>query len=390
MSNESLPLEGLVVADFTRVLSGPTATMFLGDLGADVIKVERPGPGDDTRAWGPPFQGEDATYFHAANRSKRSIALDLRSPEGREAASDLVHRAHIVVENFRPGTMDKLGLGYAELREANPALVYCSISGFGAGIGRRRPGYDFVIQAAGGLMSVTGEDDGDPMKVGVAVVDLFAGLHATIGILAAVRDAERTGRGRLVEVNLLSSLLSSLANQASAFLGGGVVPGRMGNNHPSIAPYELMLTADGPIAVACGTDAQFVLLCEVLDLPELAADARFKSNGDRVRNRRALRGHLEARLRVRPAKDWLLALDEAGVPVGPVNDISEAFELAADLGLHPVQEVDGIAQVTSPIRLDGEYLPVRRRPPTLDEHGPEVRRWLSIMDTIVPEAGDRR
>jgi crotonobetainyl-CoA:carnitine CoA-transferase CaiB-like acyl-CoA transferase len=363
--------------------------MFLGDLGADVIKVERPGLGDDTRSWGPPFQGEDATYFHAANRSKRSIALDLRSPEGHTAARELVRRAHIVVENFRPGTMDKLGLGYAELREENPALVYCSISGFGTGSGRTRPGYDFVIQAAGGLMSITGEEAGDPMKVGVAVVDLFAGLHATIGILAAVRDAERTGRGRLVEVNLLSSLLSSLANQASAYLGGGTVPGRIGNIHPSIAPYELLSTADRPIAVACGTDAQFAQLCGVLDLPALVTDARFVTNGHRVSYRRELCSHLEARLRTRPAKDWLAALDEAGVPVGPVNGISEAFDLAAELGLRPVQEVDGIAQVTSPIRFDGEPLPMRRRPPKLGEQSSEVREWLGILDTRDPEPGDR-
>ena len=383
-----LPLEGLVVADFTRVLSGPTATMFLADLGADVIKVERPGTGDDTRTWGPPFQGQDATYFHAANRNKRGITLDLHSPDGLRTARELVRRAHIVVENFRPGTMDRLGLGYDEARQDNQRLVYCSISGFGEGIGKARPGYDFVVQAVGGLMSITGEEDGRPMKVGVAVVDLFAGLHATIGILAAVRAAERTGHGRRVEVNLLSSLLSSLANQGSAYLGAGAAPGRLGNRHPSIAPYELLATGDRPIAVACGTDAQFGRLCRVLDLPELAEDERFARNSDRVANRTQLCHVLEARLRTRPAKDWIDALNAAGVPAGLVNDIAEAFDLAAELGLAPVQQVAGSTQVTPPIRFDGRPLRVTRRPPALGEHDREVRAWLGILDTKAPDTGE--
>jgi crotonobetainyl-CoA:carnitine CoA-transferase CaiB-like acyl-CoA transferase len=381
-----LPLEGLVVADFTRVLSGPTATMFLGDLGADVIKVERPGVGDDTRAWGPPFRGDDATYFLATNRSKRSIALDLRSPSGQQAAHELIRRADVVVENFRPGTMEALGLGHAELLRERPELVYCSISGFGAETGRTRPGYDFVVQAVGGLMSITGASEGGPMKVGVAVVDLLAGLHATIGILAAVRKAERTGAGGLVEVNLLSSLLSSLANQGSAYLGAGLVPGRLGNVHPSIAPYELLETGDRPIAVACGTDQQFRHLCQALDLHGLADDARFLRNGDRVAHREQLRDQLEARLRTRPAKDWLDTLDSAGVPAGPVNDLAEAFDIAGALGLQPVQEIDGSTQVASPIRLDGQTLAMTRRPPKLGEHDDEVRDWLGILDTTDPDA----
>lgn len=377
----SLPLEGLVVADFTRVLSGPTATMFLGDLGADVIKVERPHAGDDTRAWGPPFQDDDATYFLAANRSKRSVELDLRSPEGNAAARELVRRADIVVENFRPGTMARLGLGYDDLRDVNPRLVYCSISGFGDSGGSARPGYDFVVQAVGGLMSITGEAEGGPMKVGVALVDLLAGLHATIGILAAVRDVERLGKGRLVEVNLLSSLLSSLANQGSAYLGAGVVPGRLGNVHPSIAPYELLRTGDRQIAVACGTDDQFRQLCRVLDLEPRASEIRFATNAGRVAHRDDLRAILEERLIERPAKDWLEALDVVGVPAGPVNDIAEAFDLAGELGLDPIQSVVGAAQVSPPIRFDGSAVTLRRKPPGLGEHTDEILSWLSIMDT---------
>lgn len=379
------PLDGLVVADFTRVLSGPTATMFLGDLGADVIKVERPGSGDDTRSWGPPFHEGNATYYLAVNRSKRSVALDLTTEEGREAARRLVRRADVVVENFRPGVMSRFGLSYGEVSAENPGVVYCSISGFGSGKGAGRPGYDFIVQAAGGLMSFTGDEDGRPTKVGVALVDVLAGLHAIIGILSAVREVARTGRGTHIEVNLLSSLLSSLANQGSAYLSAGVLPRRLGNAHPSIAPYELLQTADRSIAVACGTDDQFVVLCKVLGRPDLADDDRYATNAARVAHREALRRELEAQLVRRPAADWLEEIDVAGVPVSPVNDLAEAFELAAQLDLAPVQRLadsgGSSTQVVPPLRFDGQTPLLARRPPGLGEHTDEVLAWLGIIDT---------
>ncbi|MDT0202487.1 CaiB/BaiF CoA-transferase family protein [Nocardioides sp. AE5] len=379
-------LSGVVVADFSRVLSGPTATMFLADLGADVIKIERPGVGDDTRAWGPPFLGEDSTYFLSTNRNKRSAELDLTDAEGIEAARELVRRADVLVENFRPGTMDRLGLGYQDARRLNPRLVYCSISGFGSGAGASRPGYDFVVQAMGGLMSVTGEPDGDPMKVGVALVDMLAGLHATIGILASLRERDQTGKGRHVEVNLLSSLISSLANQGSAFAAAGVVPQRLGNAHPSIAPYELFETADGQVAVACGTDRQFVQLCRAVDQSAIAEDPRFITNRDRVEHRTELREMLTAAFSRFSTAQLLSCLEETGVPVGPVNDLAEAFNLATALGLEPIQYVKGangpVAQLSSPLRFDGEVPAVQELPPRLGEHTEEVLRWLGQSQAV--------
>lgn len=271
-------LSGIVVADFGRVLAGPYMTMLLADLGADVIKIERPGSGDDTRAWGPPFAGGEATYFLGVNRNKRSVTLDLTDPGDLAAARAIVDRADVLVENFRPGTMEKLGLGYEDVRAGNPGLVYCSVTGFGTGEGARLPGYDLLVQAMGGLMSVTGEPDGEGTKAGVALVDVITGLHAGLGVLAALRHRERTGEGQRVEVSLLSSLLSALTNQAAAHLGAGVVPRAMGNRHPSIAPYEVFEAADRPMVLAVGNDRQFRALCERLGLPGLAGDARFATN----------------------------------------------------------------------------------------------------------------
>ncbi len=377
-------LDGITVADFSRVLSGPTTTMLLADLGADVIKVERPQVGDDTRAWGPPFVGDESTYFLSVNRNKRSVALDLRDPDDVEAARELIRRADVLVENFRPGTMDKLQLGYEEARALNPRLVYCSISGFGSGPGAARPGYDFIVQAVGGLMSITGEPDGEPMKVGVALVDVLAGLHATIGILASLHERETTGAGRYVEVNLLSSLLSSLANQGSAFAATGVVPDRLGNVHPSIAPYELFEMQDRPVAIACGTDRQFRALCEVLDSVQLIDDPRFRTNRGRVQHRASLREVLVPAFAGRRSDQLLPHLEKAGVPAGPVNDVAEAFRLAEDLGLGPVQYLDGLdgaPQVTSPLRFDGSTPLVEGRPPRLGQHTEEILAWLGLDRT---------
>jgi crotonobetainyl-CoA:carnitine CoA-transferase CaiB-like acyl-CoA transferase len=377
------PLEGVLVADFSRVLSGPIATMFLADLGADVVKVERPGGGDDTRQWGPPYWEDQSTYFLAANRNKRSVALDLRTDAGRAAALTLASRADVVVENFRPGTMESFGLGYEAVRRENPQVVYCSVSGYGSGAGRDRSGYDFAVQAAGGLMSITGPVDGEPTKVGVALVDVLTGLHAVIGVQAALYERRRTGRGRHVEVNLLSSLLASLANQASAYLCTGEVPGRLGNDHPSIAPYQLVHTATRPVALAVGNDAQFRALARALDAEELAADPRFATNRDRVENREALDKALTGLFAALDADEVIARCSANGVPATPVNDLGQAFALAERLGLTPVAqdpEESWAPQAANPIRFDGETPAYRLPPPKLGEHDTDILRWLGIMD----------
>jgi crotonobetainyl-CoA:carnitine CoA-transferase CaiB-like acyl-CoA transferase len=295
----------LRILDFSRVLAGPLATMTLADLGAEVTKVERPGSGDDTRSWGPPHDDAgEATYFQAVNRNKRSVALDLQDADDLAEARRLALEADVVVENFRPGVMTNLGLGYETLAAENPRLVYCSITGFGgSGVGAELPGYDLLVQALGGLMSVTGEPDGEPLKVGVALVDVIAGLYAAVGILAALEHRRESGEGQLVEVDLLSALLAALVNQSSAYTVAGVVPGRMGNRHPSIAPYELLHSGEGEIVLAVGNDRQFAELCAVLGAPKLAADARFATNPARVENRDELRPLLEAALGARPASE---------------------------------------------------------------------------------------
>lgn len=361
-------LDGVVVLDFSRVLAGPYATMMLGDLGAEVIKVERPGTGDDTRQWGPPYDSAGvATYFNAVNRNKRSIALDLGDPVDRQAARDLVADADIVIENFRPGTMEKLGLGYEDLRAIRPDVIYCSITGFGRGGGAALPGYDLLVQAVGGLMSVTGTEPGDPTKAGVALVDVLAGLHALSGVLAALVHRDRTGEGQRVDTDLLSVLLSSLVNQASGYLGAGVVPEMMGNRHPSIAPYQTFETADRPVAVAVGTDKQFRAFTEAIGLPGLADDERFSTNPARVANRDALCAVIEPAMHKEGADHWYTVLTTAGVPAGPINDVSEAFAFARRLGIDATVPVPGspTLQVANPITLSATPVSYRSAPPTL-------------------------
>ncbi|MFF9852383.1 CaiB/BaiF CoA transferase family protein [Streptomyces litmocidini] len=367
-------LSGIVVADFGRVLAGPYMTMLLADLGADVIKIERPGSGDDTRAWGPPFAAGEATYFLGVNRNKRSVSLDLTDPEDLAAARAIVDRADVLVENFRPGTMEKLGLGYEELRAGNPGLVYCSVTGFGTDGGARLPGYDLLVQAMGGLMSVTGEPGGQGTKAGVALVDVITGLHAGLGVLAALRHRERTGEGQRVEVSLLGSLLSALTNQAAAHLGAGVVPRAMGNRHPSIAPYEVFEARDRPLVLAVGNDRQFGALCERLGLPELAGDPRFATNTARVAHREELVEALAGPLGTRTADAWFEELTAAGVPCGPINDLAAAFDLADRLGLAPrvPEAAAGPGQVAHPIRLDATPPSYRAAPPRLGEHTDDV------------------
>ncbi|MGW0472322.1 CaiB/BaiF CoA transferase family protein [Streptomyces coeruleorubidus] len=386
-------LDGLRIADFSRVLAGPYATMLLADLGANVVKVERPGTGDDTRAWHPPAdQDGTSTYFLGVNRNKRSIVLDLNTEAGRERARALVGESDVLVENFRPGTMERLGLGHEELRARKPELIYCSISGFGSGAGAAIPGYDLLVQAVGGLMSVTGEAHGEPVKAGVALVDVITGLHASLGILAALRHRDATGEGQLVEVNLLSSLLSALVNQASAFAVAGVVPGRMGNAHPSIAPYETFPTADRPLALAVGNDRQFAALAEAVGDPGLAVDDRFRTNADRVAQRAELRDILTERLSAAGADHWSTVLLAAGVPAGPVNTIDEAFAFAHTLGLPGIVDVPAATadgekgrpsrQVAHPIALSGTPAQYRLPPPGLGRHTAEVLHGSSDHPSV--------
>jgi crotonobetainyl-CoA:carnitine CoA-transferase CaiB-like acyl-CoA transferase len=367
----SSALGELRILDFSRVLAGPFATMVLADLGATVTKVERPGIGDETRSWGPPYDEHGrATYFQAVNRNKCSVALDLSDPAGRERAVALARASDVLVENFRPDVMEGLGLGYAQLAADQPGLIYCSITGFGAGEGARLPGYDLLVQALGGLMSITGSPEGEPQKVGVALVDILAGLFASVGILAALRHREATGEGQRVEVDLFSSLLAALVNQGSAYTLAGVVPHRMGNAHPSISPYELYPAAEGELVLAVGNERQFDALCTVLGAPQLAQDERFRGNARRVENRAALRDELVALLAARPATEWAQALTDSRVPAGVVNDVGAAFELAASLGLEPIVDVpadDGgtVPLTRNPIRLSRTPPTYRSAPPAL-------------------------
>jgi crotonobetainyl-CoA:carnitine CoA-transferase CaiB-like acyl-CoA transferase len=367
-------LDGILVADFSRVLAGPLATMLLGDLGADVIKVEHP-IGDDTRRWGPPWASDgESSYYLGLNRNKRSVTLDLKEPDDLAAAVDLARRADVVIENFRPGVTERFGLDEATVRSANPRVVYCSILGIGRG---EVAGYDFLAQAVGGLMSITGDPDGEPRKVGVALVDVMAGLHATIGILAALHHRDRTGDGQLVEVDLLSTTLFALANQASGYLTAGVVPGRMGNRHPSIAPYETLASGDGQLVIAVGNDAQFRTFSRVIGDDSLADDPRFATNADRVANRDALVGALEMRLRTATAVDWVDRLREQGIPCGVVHDVAEAFAYARTVGLDPTAELtraDGtiVETVANPVRLSATPIRYDLAPPRVGEHTDEV------------------
>jgi crotonobetainyl-CoA:carnitine CoA-transferase CaiB-like acyl-CoA transferase len=355
----------LRVLDFSRVLAGPYCTMLLADLGADVVKVERPGSGDDTRAWGPPYAGGEAAYFLAVNRGKRSVAFDLARPEGQEVAQRLARSADVVVENFRAGTAERLGVGYERLREEQPGLVYCSITGFGD----PRPGYDFVVQAESGLMAITGEADREPVKVGVAVVDVLAGYAAATAILAAALD----GEGRRIEISLLDVALSSLVNLAQSALVTGEEPGRYGNAHPSIVPYQTFAAADAPVAVAGGNDAIFARLCGALKRPELAADERFRTNSDRVAHRDELIPELAAVFSTRSADEWVAALVDAGVPAGKVRGVFEALTAHGTATVeHPA--IGALPLVRSPLGL------ASAPPPLLGEHTRQVLAEAGYTD----------
>jgi crotonobetainyl-CoA:carnitine CoA-transferase CaiB-like acyl-CoA transferase len=377
------PLSGVLVADFSRVLAGPYATMLLADLGADVIKVESPS-GDETRTWQPPVRGDVSTYYLGINRGKRSIVLDFRDDADAELARELARRADVVIENFKPGGLAGFGLDFDSVRAGNPAVVYASISGFGTTDGAHVPGYDLTVQAASGLMSLTGDPDGPPYRAGIAVFDVMAGNHAVIGILAALRHRDATGEGQHVEINLLSSALTGLVNHSSAYVAGGVVPYRMGNAHPSVFPYEPLPTADRDLVVATANNGQFRRLCTVLGIPEIADDPRFAHNGDRTANRAALRPILVERLATKGATEWFDELVAVGVPCGPVNTIDGGFAMAERFGLDPIVHVgDGDRAVPTtrhPIRFSASPVRYHLPPPQLDEHGAELRKWLSTAE----------
>jgi crotonobetainyl-CoA:carnitine CoA-transferase CaiB-like acyl-CoA transferase len=369
-----LPLEGIRIVDLSRVLAGPLCTQVLGDLGADVIKVERPGTGDDTRGWGPPFAGPDAAYFLSLNRNKRSVEADLKTAQGLEAVRRLVATADVVIENFRPGLLAELGLDLGELRRLDPRLVTCSLTAFGPGAAEdaSRPGYDIIVQALCGLMGVTGEPDGEPVKVGVALLDVVTGLYAAVGISAALAERERTGRGRHVDVALYDASVAAMVNQAANVLIGGQDPAPMGTAHPNIVPYQAFHAADRPFILAAGNDRLFARAAEVIGHAELAADPRFATNEGRVRHRSDLIPILEEAFGRRTAAEWIERLARAAVPCAPILRMREVFETPE--GAAVVERVPdpahggSLALVRSPIRIDGRWLPTRLPPPALGAH----------------------
>jgi len=373
----NLPLEGVKVLDLSRVLAGPYATMVLADLGADVVKVEHPERGDDTRHWGPPFTGGESAYFLSVNRNKRSIGVDLKDPEGFEKVKKLAEEADVVIENMKRGALDKFGLGYEVLREANPGLVYCSITGFGPGKDEERPGYDFLVQARAGIMGITGfpEPDGEPTKVGVAISDIVCGLYAATTILAALRQREQTGEGAHIEVPLFESTLSWLANRGQEYLVSGEDKGRMGNAHPTIVPYQTFDASDKQIAVAVGNDAQFRRLCEVIGREDLAD--HYATNPDRVANREELVETLQREFSNRAAEEWVETIRGVGIPCGPVNTLAEALADEHLSSTDMLQEIEHplvgmLRMLASPVLVDGERPPIRRPPPSLGQHTGEV------------------
>ncbi len=379
-ANAPGPLDGLLVADFSRILAGPYATMLLADLGADVIKVESPG-GDDTRTWVPPDRDGVSTYYLAINRNKRAISLDLKDPDDLAVAQELANRADIMIENFKPGGLGRFGLDYTSVSRRNTAIIYASISGFGTAEGASLPGYDLLVQAASGLMSLTGDPSGPGYRAGISVFDVMTGMHAAIGILSALHHRDATGTGQHVEVNLLSSALSTLVNHTCAYVAGKTVPTRMGNAHPSLFPYEPLPTADKDLIVIAGNDRQFRLLCHELGLDELPEDTRFAHNEERTRNREQLRPLLVDKLRQRTADEWFVQLSAAGVPCGPINHVDGGVALAERLGLDPVIEVgDGtslVPTIRNPITFGTTPARHTLPPPRLNEHGEDIRAWLA-------------
>ncbi|MCR6626256.1 CaiB/BaiF CoA transferase family protein [Pseudoxanthomonas japonensis] len=389
-------LAGVRVLDLTRVLAGPWCTQTLADLGAEVIKVERPGSGDDTRGWGPPFlrdaEGNETTesaYYLCANRNKRSLTVDIATEEGQAVIRRLALHSDVLVENFKVGDMARHGLDAEVLRASNPRLVYCSITGFGQqGPYAQRAGYDFAIQGLGGLMSVTGAADGEPQKVGVAVADLFTGMYATVAILAALRHRDATGEGQVIDMALLDAQVAMLANLGSHYLVGGDVPPRQGNAHANIVPYQVFAVADGHLIVAVGNDRQFARLCELLGDPTLAGDVRFATNAGRVRHRDVLVPMLQSAFRSHDRQTWLASLEAAGIPCGPVNDIADVFADPQVLARGMVAHVEhphagAVPLVASPLKLSATPVDLRHAPPLLGQHTDEVLREAGYDDAEI-------
>jgi crotonobetainyl-CoA:carnitine CoA-transferase CaiB-like acyl-CoA transferase len=381
-------LAGIRVLDFSRVLAGPFCTMLLGDLGAEVIKVENPSGGDDTRHWGPPWAGDSglSAYFASVNRNKRSLTLNLKSQTGRDLARQLATKSHILIENFKAGQMAEFGLGYEDLKQINPALVYCSITGFGqTGPYRDRPGYDYVIQAMSGLMSITGPADGEPHKVGVAVSDVFTGLFAVTSILAALRHAEQTGEGQHIDIALLDSQIAALVNIASNYLVSGQTPERLGNEHPNIVPYQVFQASDRDFVVAVGNDRQFMALCKLIGQPELATDPLYADNPNRLKNRANLIDILQAVFKTQPASEWVDGLLAAGIPAGPINDVATSLndpQVQARGLIHeiPLDGDDMLRMVGPAMKLSNTPAEVYLPPPLLGEHTDAILHDLLQID----------
>lgn len=383
------PLDGIRVVDLTRALSGPLCAMLLGDLGADVIKVEEPGVGDDSRHWGPPFQQGESAYFLSCNRNKRGITLNLKREGGREALWRLIERADVLIQNFRPGLMDQLGFGYDAVHARNPRLIYCSISAYGQdGPEARRPGYDIIMQGTTGVTSVTGDPNGSPSRSGLPVCDVLSGMTAMQAIMAALYARERTGRGQMVDTTLLGATVAAMGNFAAGYLVSGVAPQRVGNSHPQIAPYDLIRTADGYINLAGGNDGIFRRVCAALDLPALADDSRFATNAERVRNRAELLAALERRTTQLTTEQLMEMLDEAKAPAGPIRDMEQVLNSpqARHIGLvreleHPTTGV--VRVVDTPLHLSETPATLRLAPPTLGEHTADVLAELGYDDATI-------
>lgn len=394
MSKQTGALAGIRVLDLSRILAGPSATQLLGDLGADVVKVERPDEGDDTRKWGPPYVAgsdgkltDESAYYMAANRNKRSIAIDIATDEGANLVLNLIANADVLVENYKCGGLEKYGLSYEQLKNDYPHLIYCSITGFGqTGPYASRPGYDFLIQGMGGIMSLTGEPDGQPMKVGVGIADVMAGMYAAVGILAALRHREATGMGQQIDISLLDTQIAWLVNAGTNYLTDRKLPTRLGNGHPNIVPYQVFSTADSPMILAVGNDGQFRRFCKVAGIPDAASDERYATNPMRIRNRTEVCGLVEAQLKTRDRAHWLGVLEDAGVPCGPVNDLQDVFNDAhviargAELRM-PCDWAEGgeIGLLANPLKMSVTPPSYRRPPPRLNEHADNVLAdWVPL------------